>query len=119
MGVEYRRSVATGRLSKVTSEIDGSRYNVSTVWKANIEEWQTVVLKEGFFGAFRPLLSVGAQDQKQASWVHIRVEEIAATCASTGWAEAKSKLINSDQYRMSADNGFERAIMQALGHEAD
>lgn len=118
MSVEYsNKTLFTGRLSKVTNAIDGKTYNVSTVWDDRTKEFQTAILREGFFGMFRPLLCIGAQDMKQALWVHDRVEEISETCSSKGWTDAKSKLINSDEYAVASDAGFFHKLLQATGEE--
>ena len=115
MSVDYRGHLSTGYLSKVTNRIDGKRYNISTVRNARTKEWETFVYKQGLFGAFRPLLCVGAQDGKQAGWVHDRVEEIAEQHNPADWRDAKSALIYSDEYAVASEAGFFQKMLQAAG----
>jgi hypothetical protein len=76
MSIDYRGRQNTGYLTKVTNTIDRKKYNVSTVIRAETSGWETAVLKQGFLGIFRPVVTVSAQDEEEASKIHDWVEEI-------------------------------------------
>ena len=103
----------------MTNTTDGKKYNISTARNARTNEWETLVCKQAFFGVFRPLLFVGAQDSKQARWVHDRVEEIAERKSPTDWRDAKSALINDDEYAIASDAVFFQKMLQAAGEDHD
>ena len=67
-------------------------------------------------GVFRPLVCVGAQDERQARWVHDRVEEIVERHNVMDWRAAKSALINSDEYLVAFGCGL--SVMTHVGDEA-
>jgi hypothetical protein len=96
MSVDYRGHKSTGYLSKITNVIDGKKYNVSTVLKARPSSWETVVLKQGFFGAFRPVLNVIAEGEEHARWVHDRVEEIVERHNPTDWRHLVLQFANQE-----------------------
>ena len=117
MSVNYRGRLNTGYLSRVTSAINGNNFSISTAWNTRTSEWETAVLKQGFFGVFRPLMCIVSQDEKQANWVHGRVEEIVQERDPMDWKDAKSILANSDEYVVASDTGFFQRMVRTTGEE--
>jgi len=85
MSVDYKGHERSGYLSRVTKVHDGKQYIVFTVpvaaRAANFDgEWQTAVLKTGFFGAligaFRPLLTYDGLTDQNASSVHDQIVQL-------------------------------------------
>lgn len=108
MSVDYRGHMRTGYLSKVTNTIDSGKFNVSTAWTRG--EWETAILKQGFFGALRPLARITSHNETQAKWVHDRVEEIVEAQDQADWKYHISKTVSSDE-------SFFRALKKACGED--
>lgn len=89
-----------GYTSDVTNTINGKKYLISTTALGRrTSMWETAVLKRTLFGIpnmLRPLLRVITLDEKQALFVHGRVEEIVAQRDPTEWEPAKWALMNDD-----------------------
>jgi hypothetical protein len=71
-------------LSRVTNAHDGKQYIVKTA-RVPGGDWQTAVLKPGFFGAFRRLMTLYDLTEKQASLVHDQVKAIVANDDPMHW----------------------------------
>jgi hypothetical protein len=97
MSVDYRGALNSGLLSRVTSNVDGQRYNVSSAITSQAAggcKFETAVFKRGLLGSFRPLIKVASQGDVQAKWVHYRVEEIAERRSRDDWGEACDALFD-------------------------
>ena len=70
MSVDYKGK-KSGYLSRVTNAHDGKQYIVSTA-RVRGGDWQTAVLKPGFFGPFRRLMTIDDLTEQQASRCTIR-----------------------------------------------
>jgi hypothetical protein len=114
MSVDYRGRASTGYLSRVTSVINGKKYNVSTAQKG-IDQWETAILNRGFLGMFRPLICIRAPDEQRACWTHNRFEEIAEQHDPSDWNNVKLKLV-SDAVRLST--AHEDIMSSATSFEA-
>jgi hypothetical protein len=92
MSIDYKGQLRTGLLSKVTNTINNERYNISTVRNPGTGGWETSIFKQKLFGAFRPLICLSAQDERQARLVHDRVENIVEQSDPAKWKDAEFKI---------------------------
>src|SRR5437867_276950 len=86
MSVDYRGELGSGLLSKVTNNVNGKKYNISTVRQARTGEWETAAFEQTLFGAFRHLICLTSSTDGRARCIHDAVEDIVEQRDPADWA---------------------------------